>query len=347
MKKKNVLLFFGFMALCLVACACGNSKDVPGGENLKATGNLIVSSGNATTAASEVESTNDPTAKPTSVPSTEFTKAPETVRATKPTTVATKAPTTAPTTKPATVATKKPTVASVPAPSITPETKPVTAATEAPTTAPAKICDHSKTEWVIDKEATCIAEGIKRKVCSLCKKDLENAVIDTCAHIYSNYKCTVCGEFQKDGLSSYLSDWVQKNGKVHGETVSLDFYIDDILYGFTYNATGDYFYFSLLDEKYKDFLSVKFTETVGVYELAYIQGTNPNTREVYGKIDASRFTENTPITVEKYLGNSDGRPGAVENCRICTGLLLDAIEIALDKYNVGLTLNDLGFLKLS
>ncbi len=361
MKRKKVLLFASLMALCLLVCACGNSKDGPGDETVKATGNLIASSENATTAAFEAVSTNEPTAEPTSAPTT--------APATKPSAVATKTPTTAPATKPATTATRKPTTAPVTVPTKAPETKPVTAPTKAPdpTTVPTKApattptvaptkapttattskCDHSSTEWVIDKDATCIAEGKKYKVCIDCKTALEDGVINITEHSYSNYKCTACGEFQQDGLSGYLSDWVQKNGKVNGETVSLDFYIDDILYGFTYNATGEYFYFSLLDKNYNDFLSLKFAETAGIYELAYIQGTEPNTRTVFGKIEASKFTENTPITVEEYLGSSDGRPGAVENCRICTGLLLEAIETALDKYNVGLTLNDLGFSKLN
>ncbi len=339
MKRTISLLLTVVLLLSITACS-GSGSTEP----------TVDSTSTSVTEVTEIPTTAPtiaPTGVPTSAPATVPTKAPTTAATTVPATASTKAPTTAPATKPATTATQKSTVASAPVPTKAPETKPVTIPTEAPTTATAKICDHSKTEWVIDKDATCIAEGIKRKVCTQCKKDLEKAVIDKSAHSYSNYKCTVCGEFQKDGLSGYLSDWVQKNGKVNGETVSLDFYIDDILYGLTYNATGDYFFFSLLDENYNDFLSLKFTETAGIYELAYIQGTEPNTREVYGKIDASKFTENTPITVEEYLGNSDGRPGAVENCRICTGLLLDAIGTAFEKYNVGLTLNNLGFLKLS
>lgn len=245
---------------------------------------------------------------------------------------------------PTAAATQSFTKAPVKIPTTAAPTIPATAATKA-TIAPTK-CGHSNTEWVIDKAATCTSEGNKHQICTDCKTVLENAVIKKTDHSYSNYKCSVCGVFQENGISGYLSEWVQKNGKVHGETISLDYYVDDILYGFTYNATGNYFYFSLLDENYNDFLSMKFTETAGVFELAYIQGTEPDTREVYGQIDASKFTENTPITVQEYLGNSDGRPGAIENCRICTGLLLEAIEIALNKYEVGLTLNDLGFSEL-
>ena len=238
--------------------------------------------------------------------------------------------------------TKTPTTAPTTGATKTPTTVATAVATKAPTVTATK-CSHSNTEWVIDNEATCIGKGDKHEVCTDCKTVLRSADIEKTQHNYTNYKCTVCGEFQEGGISKYLSDWVQRNGEVHGDTVSLDFYIDDVLYGFTYNASGNYFYFSLLDENYNDFLSMYFTETAGVYDLAYIQGTEPNTREVYGKINAAEFTENTPVTVEEYLGNSDQRPGAVENCRICTCLLLESIETALEKYNVGLTLEDLGF----
>lgn len=271
-----------------------------------------------------------PSAEPTYA-STEGLTATSTVITSKEPTVATKAPTTM---APTTTASKTPSTAVT--------TLPTTVTTKATTPVVTK-CGHSNTEWMVDKAATCVAEGKKQKVCIDCKTVLENAVIGKSEHSYTNYKCSVCGVFQENGISAYLSDWVQKNGKANGETISLDFYIDDILYGFTYNATGNYFYFSLLDENYNDFLSMKFTETTGIYDLAYIQGTEPNTREVYGKIDASKFTENTPIAVEKYIGNDDGRSGAAENCRICTGLLLEAIETALEKYNVGLNLKDLGF----
>jgi len=295
---------------------------------------MLLLSMTACSAAPSDQSATSSASDPTSVATESLATTLMTIPTKNPPTTANKMPTAAVTQTFSTAPVKIPTTA---APIV-----PGTAATNATTIVPTK-CGHSNTEWVIDKTATCTSEGKKHKICTDCKTVLENAVIKKVDHSYSNYKCSVCGEFQKNGISSYLSEWVQKNGKVHGETISLDYYVDDILYGFTYNATGNYFYFSLLDESYNDFLSMKFTETAGVYELAYIQGTEPDTREVYGKIDASKFTENTPITVQEYLGNSDGRSGAVENCRICTGLLLEAIEIALNKYEVGLTLNDLGF----
>lgn len=269
--------------------------------------------------------------KPTGTSATDTAKETAVTHLTAATEEATAAPTSAPTTKSSATPTKVPVTSSATQP------------TKAPTTSTATKCAHNNTEWVIDKAGTCIAEGEKHKVCADCKAVLEKTTTERAEHSYRSYKCTVCGEFQEGGLSRYLSDWVQKNGKANGDTVSLDFYIDDVLYGFTYNATGDYIYFSLLDENYNDFLSMKFTEETGVYELAYIQGTEPNTREVYGKINAAAFTENTPVTVEKYLGNSDGRPGAVENCRICTCLLLESIDVALAQYNIGLSLKDLGF----
>lgn len=325
MKRVLSLALVTGLLVSLTACSGGTPKS-PATTHTDAPTKQSVAAQTIATAATAI-----PTNLMTTMPTTEPT-------VNNPTVTSTMAPTTAPTT----VATKAPTTEPTKAPTTAPTAKP----TKAPTVTTAAICTHSNTEWVIEKDATCTEVGKKQEVCTLCKVVLREAEIGKAEHSYTSYKCSVCGAIREGGLNGYLADWVQKNGKVNGDTVSLDFYIDDVLYGFTYNATGGYFYFSLLDENYNDFLSMKFTEKTGVYELAYIQGTEPNTREVYGRIDAAGFTENTPITVEEYLGNSDGRSGAVENCRICTCLLLESIETAFDEYDVGLTLQDLGFTAL-
>lgn len=162
-------------------------------------------------------------------------------------------------------------------------------------------------------------------------------------HNYTDYKCADCGALQEDHLSDYLINWVQKNGTANGETISVDVTINNVLYGLTYNKSGKYFFFSLLDSQYDDFLSLKFTSQTGTYEIAYLQGEESNGREIYGTIYAPEFTKNTPIAVDTYHGPSDQRPNAAENARICTGLMLDFLKQFLAENNVGITLQDLGF----
>ena len=43
-------------------------------------------------------------------------------------------------------------------------------------------CEHTTTEWIVDKNATCSAEGSRHKECVSCKQNLETATIATTAH---------------------------------------------------------------------------------------------------------------------------------------------------------------------
>ena len=43
-------------------------------------------------------------------------------------------------------------------------------------------CAHETTEWIIDTNATCTAEGQKHKECVSCKASIESAAIPTTAH---------------------------------------------------------------------------------------------------------------------------------------------------------------------
>lgn len=163
------------------------------------------------------------------------------------------------------------------------------------------------------------------------------------SHNYVDFQCTGCGAVQDGHLSDYLISYVKKNGTANGETISIDVTADTTLYGLTYNTTGKYFFFSLLDSEYDDFLSIKFTDQKDTYEIAYLQGDEATGREIYGTIYAPEFTKNTPIAVDDYYGPDDERPNAAENARICTVLMLDFLKQFLVENNVGITLSDLGF----
>lgn len=204
-------------------------------------------------------------------------------------------------------------------------------------------CSHTASEWITDKTATCTAEGAKHKACTKCNSVLESATISKADHNFNDYKCVTCGVLQEGYLSDFLIAWVQKNGTANGETISVDVASDTILYGLTYNTSGKYFFFSLLDSEYDDFLSIKFTNQKDTYEIAYLQGKRPNSREIYGTVSAPSFTENTPISVDTYHGPADQRPNAAENARICTVLMLDFLEQFFAENSVGITLKDLGF----
>ncbi len=163
------------------------------------------------------------------------------------------------------------------------------------------------------------------------------------SHNYVDFKCAGCGALQDGHLSDYLISYVKKNGTANGETVSVDVTVGTTLYGLTYNTTGKYFFFSLLDSEFDDFLSIKFTTKKDTYEIAYLQGDEATGREIYGTIFAPEFTKNTPIAVDLYNGPDNERPNAAENARICTVLMLDFLKQFFADNNVGITLSDLGF----
>ena len=162
-------------------------------------------------------------------------------------------------------------------------------------------------------------------------------------HNYIDLKCADCGALQDGHLSDYLISYVKKNGTANGETISVDVTSGTTLYGLTYNTSGNYFFFSLLDSEYDDFLSIKFTNQKDMYEIAYLQGDEATGREIYGTIYAPEFTKNTPISVDSYYGPDNERPNAAENARICTGLMLDFLKQYFAENNAGITLSDLGF----
>ena len=54
---------------------------------------------------------------------------------------------------------------------------------------------HKESEWIVDTEPTCINEGSKRKICSVCEITLKTEAIATVDHNFVNNECTVCGDY--------------------------------------------------------------------------------------------------------------------------------------------------------
>ncbi len=86
------------------------------------------------------------------------------------------------------------------------------------------VTDHVESDWIIDKEATCIEEGSRYKECTVCKKELIRESIPKTDHAYGewidevpattesegtlgHYHCTVCGknfDAEKNELESIV-----------------------------------------------------------------------------------------------------------------------------------------------
>ena len=66
---------------------------------------------------------------------------------------------------------------------------------------------HKYSDWIIDKDPTCLTAGIKHKECTVCHETLETETIEKLGHNYIDGKCTNCGTkygFSIDETKSYI-----------------------------------------------------------------------------------------------------------------------------------------------
>ena len=70
---------------------------------------------------------------------------------------------------------------------------------------------HTYGEWVITKNATCVAEGSKKRTCTVCGVE-EVETIPTTGHKWANGKCTVCGEALVIGANINYHEYVSESG---------------------------------------------------------------------------------------------------------------------------------------
>ena len=70
---------------------------------------------------------------------------------------------------------------------------------------------HTYGEWVITKNATCVAEGSKKRTCTVCGVE-EVETIPTTGHKWANGKCTVCGEALVIGANINYHEYISESG---------------------------------------------------------------------------------------------------------------------------------------
>lgn len=71
---------------------------------------------------------------------------------------------------------------------------------------------HVASDWMVDKEASCTAEGSRHKECTVCEKVVETETLSKLAHTYENGYCSVCGAKQpytRDGDYIYFGEYPQ------------------------------------------------------------------------------------------------------------------------------------------
>ena len=94
---------------------------------------------------------------------------------------------------------------------------------------------HTYGEWVITKNATCVAEGSKKRTCTVCGVEEIETIAATGVHTYGEWKvtkqatctadgtktktCTVCGATQTEVIAKLGHNFVEGKCSVCGETL--------------------------------------------------------------------------------------------------------------------------------
>lgn len=163
-------------------------------------------------------------------------------------------------------------------------------------------------------------------------------------HTYSKYKCTKCGEVDKAHAYEYLIEWVKKNGEVDGSHVNFDYYLEDdeyVRFSLTYEANRNCLYLNL-----GEFISGNKDNYL--YCAVYLDDYSyffsyQDYYEVFGYLDASKHTNNSPITYEYYEGSSENKHLMIGSARVFSNELINWLDWCLEEYDVGITIQDLGF----
>lgn len=202
--------------------------------------------------------------------------------------------------------------------------------------------------------STCTQKGYTTYTCSCGNTYKDNYTNPS--HKYSNYKCTNCGQMDKENLFSFLKAYVLKKGKTNGEYVHFSYITDYLSDGLTrsimltYCVSDDKLYFSNFEEITDDFAFITYIyipkNTTMTYEFSgnlynTVKGETPYYCE--GKIAAKGFTKNTPISCSYYSGNVVDRPTITESTRLGLVYLIECIDIFHTEYETGYALADMGF----
>ena len=204
-------------------------------------------------------------------------------------------------------------------------------------------CSHN---IVIDKAVSpsCTTTGLTEgKHCSKCNAVIVKQEVIPASHNYVDYKCSKCGKIEPNHSYDYLKKWLLKNGEVNGEFVKIDYYHseDKILYSLGYDSSEDYVAFSSVENDMNFLLDLSNPNQKYTYFCTY--GKQPYQVEVRGTIDASTFTDNSPLPCDHYTGSSSDRTYYVDHTRYFANRIISYMDYFFKSYEVGITIKDIGF----
>ncbi len=231
-----------------------------------------------------------------------------------------------------------------------------TAESSKPTTSTSTKSEHRHSYSKKITAPTCTKKGYTTYTCSCGKSYKDNYT--NASHKYVNYKCSKCGQMDKNGMYNYFKDWVINNGTLKGDYVcyskSADTYggyseEDFSLYYWADTKQIEFCLHSVLDAEYSiNFYIYVPQKYSGNYEYItsyYYRKTGESVCESKGIIEAKTFTKKHPLDSNKYIGPSSLQNDFMEMSRqgICDAL--DCLKQFLQKEQIGYTFSDLGFEK--
>lgn len=201
--------------------------------------------------------------------------------------------------------------------------------------------------------ATCTSKGYTTHTC-YCGYSYVDSYVNA-GHKFSNYKCTVCGQWDKENIYSFLKDMVLQKGSPSGD--NMFYYIDEqdgddetTKIEFCYNMSrkelsiynllqsGDSMMattYIVIPEKMKN----EYEYACGVYSLP------DKKREFFcmGSVEASTYNTNIAIACEVYEGDTTMRTTVIELAKNMINTILDSCQDFYKKNNLGYTIKDMGF----
>lgn len=182
-------------------------------------------------------------------------------------------------------------------------------------------CDHA---YYLNKviTSTCVEQGYKIYICIRCN-DTYNENIDYAAHTFNNYRCTLCGEVDKEHTFEYFAYWISKNGTANSEYCEINYTENERTYSITYNEQSKEICMSVwssLDSHYTihnvtDKYKVKATTVTTIYmdsiSKSYeyesnTQGTDMHfSYTIQGNINSNSFTKDTQLSYKKSGGGGN------------------------------------------
>ena len=222
-----------------------------------------------------------------------------------------------------------------------------------PTHQPVPQPQHTHSYTTTVKSATCTEQGYTTYTCSC--GNTYNANFVTPSHKYTNYKCSVCGDIDKEHIYEYLLNWIIENGTVDGQYSSISYIDEDgVEYNIAYQASNNIiFHMHFVEGGYYRATGIIFEEISGTYKYIHRVDhleTQLRAIEFSGDIKSSNFTNNTPLSYDNYTSDigSSVSNSELNVARYCLVDLLIVVEGLLrgqfnSPNNSGLTLKDLGF----